>query len=220
MEAGIILFGVRSPIAAEYEETCLRLNRKITHAVSLGGTPRIASRAGVVDIERFDPASAADPFIACAFAPKRRAALIVQARALGLILSAALIDPHAVLARSVRVGDGSFLNAGAIVGALTLIGDAVLINRAVSVGHHCVIGDHVSIGPGATLAGNIHVGNDTMIGAGSVILPDIRIGAGAIVAAGSLVRQHVPDGVFVAGNPAKLRKFDPERSSLYVEDGE
>jgi sugar O-acyltransferase (sialic acid O-acetyltransferase NeuD family) len=217
----VILFGVRSPITVEYEESCHRLGLTISAAVSLGKAPRVLDPSRVVAIADFTaPAGGGGRFYACAFTAARRQALFDQAEALGLTPAPALIDPHAVLARSVRIDDGSFVNAGAVIGALSFIGRGVLINRSASIGHHAMIGDFVSIGPGATLAGNIRVGAGTIIGAGATILPDIRIGENALIAGGSLVRENVPDATFVAGNPAKARPFDPTKSTLYVEDGE
>jgi sugar O-acyltransferase (sialic acid O-acetyltransferase NeuD family) len=215
----LILFGVRSPLAVEYEESLLRRGVAIRAAVSVDGPARLAHPHLVVKLEAFTPVPG-EPFLACAFSTVRRRELIEQARALGLTLAEALIDPHAVLASTVRIGPGSFVNAGVVVGATTLIGEGVLINRSASVGHHCLIQDHVSIGPGATLAGNIRVEEGATIGAGAVILPDLRIGAGAIVAAGSVVRGHVPAGVLVAGHPARRHPHDPRRTSLHVPGGE
>jgi sugar O-acyltransferase (sialic acid O-acetyltransferase NeuD family) len=214
----MIIFGVQSPLVVEFEETCHRLAIEIAACVSVRGNARVLDHGKVVALDAFDRAPVKAPFIACAFAPRRREALVAMARERRLMPAPALIDPTAVLARSVRVGDGSFINAGTVVGALSIIGQNVLVNRAVSVGHHALIGDFVSIGPGATLAGNIHVGAGTLIGAGAVILPHIRIGSGAIVGAGSLVREHVPDGTFVAGNPA--RAILPMPASLEADEEE
>lgn len=216
---GLIIFGIRSPLVVEYEETLARLGIEVSAAVSVSGVPRLMARRQIIELADFHPAEGA-MFISSAFTPKRRAELVACGRALGMRLASALIDPHAAVARSARIGDGSFINAGAVIGGVTMIGENVLVNRATSIGHHCLIEDNVSFGPGATLAGNIRVGDGAMIGAGAVILPDIRIGAGAIVAAGSLVRQNVPDETFVAGNPAIERSFDPAKSWLNVEDSE
>lgn len=216
----MILFGVRSPLVVEYEETCHRLGLSITAGVSVNGVSRMLDRSLIITLADFDSLGTADHYVACAFTPARRAALIDIAKALGLAQAPALVDPSVVLAHTARIGPGSFVNAGAVIGAVSILGEGVLINRAASLGHHTVLGDYVSIGPGATLAGNIHVGASAMIGAGAIVLPDIRIGAGAIIAAGSLVRHHVPEGAFVAGNPAVERHFYPEKSSLYIEDGE
>ena len=171
----------------EYEETLARLGIDVSAAVSVSGVPRLIARQLIIELADFHPAEGA-MFISSAFTPKRRAELVACGRALGMQLAPALVDPHAVVARSARIGDGSFINAGAVIGGVTMIGENVLVNRATSIGQHCLIEDNVSFGPGATLAGNIRVGEGAMIGAGAVILPDIRIGTGAIIAAGSLVR--------------------------------
>jgi len=215
----LILFGVRSPLVVDVEETLWRLRIAVTAAVSVNGVPRLLERGRLVDLAEFVPPAGA-PFIASAFVPSRRRALIEQAEALGLTRAPAVIDPTAILPRSARVGDGSYINAGVVIGALSIIGEGVLVNRGASLGHHTVLGDFVSIGPSATLAGNIHVGAGSLIGAGATILPDVRIGMDAIVSAGAVVRKHVPDGAFVAGNPASPRPLNRQRSALNVEDGE
>lgn len=215
----MILFGVRSPIVVEYEESCLRRGISISMAVSLNGTPRTAGPAPIVAPGALG-AAVGQSFLACAFSPLRRKELISLGRDAGLVLAEALVDPHAIIASNARLGPGTFINAGSIVGALTLIGEGVLINRAASVGHHCLVEDYASIGPGANLAGNIHVGEGVMIGAGATVLPNVRLGRGAIVSAGSVVKGHVPDDTTVAGNPARPKAFDARRSSLNVEGWE
>lgn len=215
----MILFGVRSPLIVDVEETLHRLDIRVVAAVSVNGVPRLRDRVGLVDLADFVPPPGGI-FLATAFAPMRRQGLVAQAIALGLVPAPALVDPTAIVPRSLAVGVGSFINAGVVVGALSIIGDNVLVNRAASLGHHTILGDFVSIGPGATLAGNVRVGAGSMIGAGSTILPNVRIGENAIVSAGSVVRKHVPDGAFVVGNPAMVKPFNVRRSTLDVEDGE
>jgi sugar O-acyltransferase (sialic acid O-acetyltransferase NeuD family) len=210
----MILFGVRSPIVVEYETTCARLGITVSVAVSVSGIPRILDVMRVVELDAFRSSPTGDSFIACAFSPVRRVELAELAASLSLHMAPALVDPHAVLAPSVRTGVGTFINAGAVIGAVTAIGRNVLINRSVSIGHHCVIGDNVSIGPGVTAAGNIQIGAGSIIGAGATILPGIRIGRNAVVSAGALVRRNVADGVFVDGQPAIERPFKLARSSL------
>jgi sugar O-acyltransferase (sialic acid O-acetyltransferase NeuD family) len=216
----VIIFGARSPIVVELEETCRRAGLSIAALVSVNGVPRSLDQDRTIDLERFDAYPIDAPFLACAFAPQRRAALFAMALARGLTPRRALIDPTAILASSAEVEAGTYINAGVIVGGVSMIGKSCLINRAVSLGHHTLLQDGVSIGPGATLAGNIHVGEGSMIGAGATVLPNIRIGSGSLVGAGSVVIGHVPENTFVAGNPAKQKPFDPHKSSLYIEDGE
>lgn len=215
----MVLFGVRSPLVVEYQETCLRLDRKIEVCVSVNGAHRLLGDPNVVAFSEFRPELYPFPFVTCAFSSRRRRELTQAAVDCGLKPAEPLIDPTAVVARFVRIGAGSFINAGAIIGSVSKLGNGVLVNRAVSIGHHALVGDFVSIGPGATLASNIHVGDDTVIGAGAVVLPNIRIGNRAVIGAGSLIRRDVGEGVFVAGNPAIERPFDPVKSSLNT-DGE
>lgn len=61
----------------------------------------------------------------------------------------------------------------------------------------------------------IEIGNDVFIGIGAIIMPGVRIGNRVIVGAGSVVTKSVPDGLIVAGNPAKvIASFD-----MYKETG-
>lgn len=46
----------------------------------------------------------------------------------------------------------------------------------------------------------------THIGIGAVVLPNLTIGKHCIVGAGSVVREDVPDGMVVVGNPARIIK--------------
>jgi len=55
----------------------------------------------------------------------------------------------------------------------------------------------------------IHVKRRAAIGSGAVILPGVTIGAKAIVGAGAVVTKDVPDGVIVAGNPARILRAAP-----------
>lgn len=53
-------------------------------------------------------------------------------------------------------------------------------------------------------SGPITIGDNVFIGANSTILYDVHIGNNVIVGAGSLVNKNIPDGVIVAGVPARI----------------
>ena len=55
-----------------------------------------------------------------------------------------------------------------------------------------------------TKIGNVTIGDNVFIGAESVVLPGVTIGNNVIVGANSTVTHDVPDGVVVAGSPAKI----------------
>jgi maltose O-acetyltransferase len=80
------------------------------------------------------------------------------------------------------------------------------------------IGDEAVLSPGARIVahdgstkhwtgyirvGRVDIGRKVYIGANSIVLPGVTIGDHAIVGAGSVVRQDVPPGAIVMGNPAE-----------------
>ncbi|MCR4769932.1 MAG: acyltransferase [Bacteroidaceae bacterium] len=52
--------------------------------------------------------------------------------------------------------------------------------------------------------GKIKIGSYTSIGSHCMIMPGVTIGERVIVGGGSVVTKSVPDGVVVAGNPARI----------------
>lgn len=48
------------------------------------------------------------------------------------------------------------------------------------------------------------IGNNVFLGAGAIILPGVHIGDNVIIGAGSVVTKSFPEGVVIAGNPAKI----------------
>lgn len=87
---------------------------------------------------------------------------------------------------------------------------------------HCwliTIGDNVTMAPRVhilchdastkqfldyTKIGRVTIGDNVFIGAESVVLPGVTIGNNVIVGANSTVTHDIPDGVVVAGSPAKV----------------
>lgn len=55
-----------------------------------------------------------------------------------------------------------------------------------------------------TKIGRVTIGDNVFIGAESVVLPGVTIGNNVIVGANSTVTHDIPDGVVVAGSPAKV----------------
>lgn len=86
---------------------------------------------------------------------------------------------------------------------------------------HCwliTIGDNVTMAPNVhvlchdastkyfldyTKIGRVTIGNNVFIGASSIILPNVKIGDNVIIGANSTITRDIPDGIVVAGSPAK-----------------
>ena len=56
----------------------------------------------------------------------------------------------------------------------------------------------------------IHVGNNVYIGNNAIIMLGVIVGNNVVIGAGSLVTRDIPDGVVVAGIPAKVIKTTQE----------
>jgi acetyltransferase-like isoleucine patch superfamily enzyme len=52
----------------------------------------------------------------------------------------------------------------------------------------------------------VHIRKNATLYAGAIVLPGVTVGEGAVVAAGAIVTKDVPDGMLVAGVPAKIVK--------------
>jgi sugar O-acyltransferase (sialic acid O-acetyltransferase NeuD family) len=115
-----------------------------------------------------------------------------------------IVHPAATISPSARIGNATVVMAGAVVNAAATIARAVIINSAAVVEHDCEIADGVHLSPRATLAGGVRVGRASWVGIGATIIQRIRVGERSIVAAGATVIRDVPDGVTVAGVPARM----------------
>ena len=111
--------------------------------------------------------------------------------------------PSAIIAPSAKLGRGCQLLPRSIVHTRAQLGENVIVNTGAIVEHDCAIGSHAHIATGAALAGNVRVGEAAHVGIGASVRQGICIGPGAVVGAGAVVVHHVPEGVVVAGVPAR-----------------
>ena len=213
----MILFGAKSPLVVELEESLDRAGVDLLATVHFDDASRAMDRSRLVFEGDLTDALTAHPFLPCAFAPKRRRELARDATSRGFHLADALVDPTAIVAKSANLAQGVYVTAAAIIGAVALIREGAFVNRAASVGHHCIIGSYCSIGPGANLASNIILEDDVIIGTGATIIPDIHVGEGAVIGAGAIVAKDVPANALV--RPARSSIFENGAVGLPLAEG-
>ncbi len=115
----------------------------------------------------------------------------------------AAAHPAAFVHRSVELGAGSVVFAGAVVQPDTRIGTHAIVNTSASVDHDGRLGDFVHVAPGCHLAGGVTLETGAFLGVGCSVLPGLTIGAWAVVGAGAAVIRDVAPGAIVKGVPAR-----------------
>jgi UDP-perosamine 4-acetyltransferase len=133
--------------------------------------------------------------------PRRRLYALGLSHHLGPVT---VIHPAAWVSPWAKLGAGCQLFAGGVVNAGARLGVNVIVNTGAIVEHDCVIGDHAHIATGACLAGAVEVGEGAHVGSGAAVRQQLRIGRHAVVGTGAVVVKDVPEGVVVAGVPARV----------------
>ena len=117
-----------------------------------------------------------------------------------------IAHPSAVISKTSVVGDGVFVNAGAVLMANSTVSRMAIINSRAVIQHDCWIGEGAHVCPGVCMGGHVRVGAQSFIGVGAVLRDRVNVGVGSIIGAGSVVVSDVPPGVVVWGNPARVRR--------------
>jgi serine O-acetyltransferase len=141
----------------------------------------------------------------------RRAHNPVSRAGLTLIRWAVYVPLRELLGRAY----GITLDGSAEIGPGLYIGHGGGIElRRCSLGAHCSIAQQTKIGPLPGGWQGPRIGHRVWIGAHARVLGPIVVGDGATIAAGARVSRDVPPRCLVAGNPARVVRWDYDNSVI------
>ena len=134
----------------------------------------------------------------------------------------ARIEPGAIIRENVSIGKNAVIMMGAIINIGAVIGDGSMIDMGAVLGGRATVGKNCHIGAGAVLAGVIEpasavpvvIEDGVLVGANAVVIEGVHVGKNAVVAAGAIVTEDVPDGMVVAGCPARIIKKKDEKTTM------
>ena len=114
-----------------------------------------------------------------------------------------LIHPSVVVAKGVKIGEGTVVMAGAVINPGARVGKGCIINTSSSVDNDCIVEDICHISVGAHLSGTVVIGMGTWIGTGAIVSNNINICGGCMIGAGAVVIKDIDvQGTYI-GVPAK-----------------
>lgn len=136
--------------------------------------------------------------------PRARATLDAYGLRLGRG-SPVLVHPRATLGRSVTLGPGTIVCAGATFTNHITLGRHVHINMNSTIGHDAVLDDYVTLSPQVAISGNVVAHARAFLGTGAKVNPGLTLGADAVVGTGAVVVRDVDAATAVVGVPARSR---------------
>jgi sugar O-acyltransferase (sialic acid O-acetyltransferase NeuD family) len=117
----------------------------------------------------------------------------------------AIVHRRAICSETVRLGHGSQVLAGAILGACVQVGENTIVNSGAVIEHESVIGAHVHVAPGARIAGRVRVGDGCFLGIGSTVIDSVSVPAGCVIGAGAVVVRSIAEPGTYIGVPARRK---------------
>jgi UDP-2-acetamido-3-amino-2,3-dideoxy-glucuronate N-acetyltransferase len=128
------------------------------------------------------------------------------------------------------IGVGAIIRNGVKLGKNCIVGDYTILDGAITAADSVVIASHCSLRGPATIEAGVQFGPNTsisssndqpvtirelaIIGAHSTIAGPLVIAERAVIDPGSVVTRNVPANVVVAGNPAKIVRYQHSRSTI------
>lgn len=117
-----------------------------------------------------------------------------------------VVAPRTIVDSTARLGRGSMILHGAVVGVDAYVGEHVIVNTLASVAHDCHLDSFVHVAPGVHLAGHVTISTGAFLGVGAVAIPGVSVGPWSTVGAGAVITRDLPGGIVAMGSPARVVK--------------
>ena len=114
------------------------------------------------------------------------------------------IHDTAQISKNAHIGNGNFIDAGAIINSGAKISNHTLLMSGCIIDHDAHVGDYAQVGIGSMIGADVDIGRSTFIGSGVTIVPGVTIGKNTRLGAGSVVIESIKDNATVFGNPATI----------------
>jgi len=187
-----------------HDDVTVEAGARLDHGAVVG-KPSLLSRRSRTPAPRGGPTLIGAGATVCAYA---------------LVVAGARMEPHSFLGDHAHLREGVVLEVDAAVGSLCGIGRQVRIGVGTRMQNGCVVGPGSIVeagcflGPGVQVLTGRTMGSANsngppvlrrgcQLGAGAKVLPGIEVGEGAVVGAGAVVVADVPPGTVVRGIPAR-----------------
>lgn len=158
----LVLFSSKSNFSIELQESCWRLKKDFLLFDNLN-----LSNTNTKEFNKWNLMEALENSVILALGyPKRKLDAHRHAIELGFTNWKSLIDPKSVVSKTMKMKNGCYINAGAVVGGMVNLEEHVTINKNATIGHHANIGSFSYISIGALVSGNVKIGKNVLIGGG------------------------------------------------------
>lgn len=114
------------------------------------------------------------------------------------------IHDTAQISINAHIGNGNFIDAGAIINSGAKISNHTLLMSGCIIDHDAHVGDYAQVGIGSMIGADVDIGRSAFIGSGVTIVPGVTIGKNTRLGAGSVVIESIKDNATVFGNPATI----------------
>jgi sugar O-acyltransferase (sialic acid O-acetyltransferase NeuD family) len=106
-----------------------------------------------------------------------------------------LIHPKSIVEKSVSMGEGNVILAGANIGSSVKMGNMNYINNNSLISHDCKLENNIHIAPGAVLASSIFIKSHVLIGMNSTIFYGLTIGESSTVLNGLIINSSIQSNI-------------------------